>query len=74
MGGASSSISDLERFVSNHGAEAIPNLSDLDNSVWEFYDVTSQQTFALINDDGATEIAKVSVPELATRIETLVAT
>ena len=74
MGGATTSESDLERFVASYGAMDLIHVSDTDNSVWERYGVTSQQTFVFIDDDGSTELAKVDTADLPERIDQLLAT
>ena len=50
------------------------HVSDTDNSVWERYGVTSQQTFVFIDDDGSAELAKVDTADLPERIDQLLAT
>jgi len=74
VGGSSTSEADLERFVGSYGAMDLIHVSDTDNSVWERYGVTSQLTYALINDDGSTEVTKFSIDELSERVEQLLAT
>ena len=73
VGGSSTSEADLERFVAGYGVMDLINVSDTDNSVWERYGVTSQLTYAFIDDDGTTEVTKLSIGELAERVEQLLA-
>jgi len=74
IGGSSTSVPDLERFVASYGASGLTHVSDTDNSVWERYGVTSQQTFVFINDDGSAESGKVDTAFLGDRVEQLLAT
>lgn len=47
-------VSDMEVFVERHGIE-FENVPDLDQVIWDRFDVRRQRTYVLINDDGTWE-------------------
>ncbi len=65
----------IQLFVSNLDVGSFPHVVDENLEVWGAYGVTSQPTFAFLNDDGTFEVrgGSLGVEGLSERIEGLLA-
>ena len=70
--GGRGSIEEMKTFISGTGVDALTHVADEENDIWRLYGVTSQPTFAFIDDTGAVDVTRISIDDLRARIETLV--
>jgi len=45
-------LSAMEHFVFQNGADGFPHLPDVDGAIWEQFGVTEHRVYIAINDDG----------------------
>ncbi len=62
-------------FVAKHGLEGVPQIMDVDGSIWAAYGVNYQPAWVFINQDGAAEPVPgaIGVEGLRARLAALVA-
>jgi hypothetical protein len=64
----------MNRFIDSTGVSGFPHVLDLENAVWDRYEVRSQPWFVFINDDGSIEtIGSLGADGLTERVEALIA-
>ena len=72
---AQDTVPAMKDFVSKYKMGSFTHLADVDASVWQRFDVTSQPAFAFIATDGSVQVVKgtLSEQDLAQRVATLAA-
>jgi thiol-disulfide isomerase/thioredoxin len=70
---AQDTVPAMKDFVSKYKMGAFTHLADVDASVWQRFNVTSQPAFAFIATDGSVQVVKgtLSEQDLAQRVGTL---
>jgi thiol-disulfide isomerase/thioredoxin len=56
VAGLSGSVEDMQAFVADTGSGSIPQLADVDGTVFTRFEVVQQDTFAFVSTDGTVEL------------------
>ena len=56
VAGLSGSLDDMQAFVADTGSGSIPQVADLDGTVFTRFEVVQQDTFAFVSTDGTVEL------------------
>lgn len=74
VAGLSPDVSAMQGFVADTGTGSLTHIADTGGSIYTGFGVSSQTTFAFINDDGSIEIVRgpLSPDEVRTRTQALI--
>lgn len=74
VAGLSPDVAAMQGFVADTGTDALTHIADTDGSVYTGFGVSSQTTFAFVDDDGSIEIVRgpLSDGELRERTQALI--
>jgi hypothetical protein len=74
VAGLSDDVASMEQFVATTGTGDLTHLADTDGSIYTGFGVTSQTTFAFVDDDGTIEVVPgpLSLAEVTERATALV--
>jgi thiol-disulfide isomerase/thioredoxin len=74
VAGLSPDVNAMQGFVADTGTDSLTHIADTDGSIYTGFGVSSQTTFAFVNDDGSIEIVRgpLSPDEVRTRTQALI--
>ncbi|MGA7690089.1 MAG: redoxin domain-containing protein [Jiangellales bacterium] len=74
VAGLSPDVDAMQGFVNDTGTQSLTHIADTDGTIYTGFGVSSQTTFAFINDDGTIEIVRgpLSPDEVRTKTQALI--